>query len=80
MLLYKNNKEGNMAYFYEDWKHKKLTVEDSDGQFIMNFGEAERNMINNIDTMIEKGMSVEYLEYLKECLVKGKVQLKWNIS
>jgi len=69
-----------MAYFYEDWKHKKLTVEDSEGQFIMNFGEAERNMINNIDTMIEKGMTVEYLEYLKECLVKGKVQLKWNIS
>tara|TARA_B100000927_G_C16401931_1_gene443775 strand:- start:384 stop:593 length:210 start_codon:yes stop_codon:yes gene_type:complete len=69
-----------MAYFYEDWKHKKLTVEDKDGQFIMNFGEAERNMINNIDKMIEEGKTIEYLEYFKECLVKGKVQLKWNIS
>ena len=28
-----------MAYFYEDWKHKKLTVEDSDGQMFFNFGE-----------------------------------------
>jgi orotate phosphoribosyltransferase-like protein len=69
-----------MAYFYEDWKHKKLTVEDSEGQFIMNFGEAERSMIKNIDTMIEQGKTVEYLEYLKECLQKGKVELKWNIS
>ena len=30
-----------MAYFYEDWRHKKLTVEDTDGQFFLNFGEAE---------------------------------------
>ena len=69
-----------MAYFYEDWKHKKLTVEDEDGQMFFNFGEAEKNMIKNIDTMIEKGMTVEYCEYLKEWLQKGKVQLKWNIS
>ena len=69
-----------MAYFYQDWKHKKLTVEDEDGQMFFNFGEAEKNMIKNIDTMIEKGMTVEYCEYLKECLQKGKVQLKWNIS
>ena len=69
-----------MAYFYEDWRHKKLTVEDDNGQFFFNFGEAERNMINNIDKMIEEGKTVEYLEYIKECLQKGKVQLKWNIS
>ena len=69
-----------MAYFYQDWKHKKLTVEDEDGQMFFNFGEAEKNMIENIDTMIEKGMTVEYCKYLKECLQKGKVQLKWNIS
>jgi len=69
-----------MAYFYEDWRDKKLTVEDNEGQFIMNFGEAENNMISNIDKMIEEGKTVEYLEYFKECLQKGKVQLKWNIS
>ena len=56
-----------MAYFYEDWKHKKLTVEDKDGQFFLNFGEAETNMISNIDKMIEEGRTVEYLEYLHKC-------------
>ena len=69
-----------MAYFYEDWRHKKLTVEDTDGQFFLNFGEAEVNMISNIDKMIEEDKAVKYLEYLKECLQKGKLQLKWNIS
>jgi len=69
-----------MAYFYEDWKHKKLTVEDENGQFFLNFAEAENSMISNIDKMIEEGKTVEYLEYFKEWLQKGKVQLKWNIS
>jgi len=69
-----------MAYFYDDWKHKKLTVEDETGQMFFNFGEAENNMVRNIDKMIEEGRTVEYLEYFKECLQKGKVQLKWNIS
>ena len=78
-----------MAYFYEDWKHKKLTVEDDNGQFFFNFGEAENSMINNLqDTIInltegasdEKRMGINYLEYLVDCLQKGKVQVKWNIS
>ena len=68
-----------MAYFYDDWRDKKLYVE-KEGQFLFNFGEAEASMINNIDKMIEEGKTVEYLEYFKECLQKGKVQLKWNIS
>lgn len=68
-----------MAYFYDDWKDKKLYVE-KEGQFLFNFGEAETSMIKNIDRMIEEGKTVEYLEYFKECLQKGKVQLKWNIS
>lgn len=68
-----------MAYFYDDWKDKKLYVEQ-EGQFLFNFGEAETSMIKNIDRMIEEGKTVEYLEYFKECLQKGKVQLKWNIS
>ena len=55
-----------MAYFYQDWKHKKLTVEDENGQMFFNFGEAEKNMISNIDKMIEEGKTVEYLEYFKD--------------
>ena len=78
-----------MAYFYDDWKHKKLTVEDENGQFFLNFGEAEHSMINNLQDAIinltegasdEKRMGINYLEYLIECLQKGKVQVKWNIS
>ena len=28
-----------MGYFYEEWKNKKITVEDDGGQFIMDFGD-----------------------------------------
>ena len=49
-----------MGYFYQDWKDKKLFVEDSEGQFVMNF--------------------IGYMEYLVDCLKKGKVEVKWNIS
>ena len=78
-----------MAYFYEDWKHKKLTVEDENGQFFFNFAEAENSMINNLQDAIinltegasdEKRMGINYLEYLVDCLKQGKVQVKWNIS
>ena len=75
-----------MAYFYDDWKHKKLTVEDSDGQFFLNFGEAENNMVNTLTDLkkkIEEGdkdTAVHYVEYLIDCLNKRKVELKWNIS
>ena len=68
-----------MAYFYDDWKDKKLYVEQ-EGQFLFNFGEAENSMIENIENTLENGTSVEYLCYLQECLKKGKLQLKWNIS
>ena len=37
-----------MGYFYQDWKEKKMSVESSDGQFIMNFGEAEKSMIKRL--------------------------------
>ncbi len=78
-----------MAYFYDDWKHKKLTVEDTDGQMFFNFGEAELQMAENLEGAAinltegasdEKRMAINYIEYLAECLRKGKVQVKWNIS
>ena len=68
-----------MAYFYDDWRHKKLTVEDKDGQFFLNFGEAEHSMINNLKDAIEK-KDTSYMEYLVDCLEKRKVEIKWNIS
>ena len=39
-----------MGYFYEEWKNKKITVENDEGQFIMDFGEAEESMIDNLNT------------------------------
>ena len=78
-----------MGYFYQDWKDKKMFVEKEDGQFVMNFGEAEKSMIQNLEDAIvnitegasdEKQMGINYLEYLVDCLNKGKVEVKWNIS
>ena len=78
-----------MGYFYDDWKDKKMFVENEDGQLVMNFGEAEKSMIENLENAIinitqgasdEKRMGVAYMEYLADCLKKGKVEVKWNIS
>jgi hypothetical protein len=55
----------------------------------MNFGEAEKSMIENLENAVinltegasdEKRSGVAYLEYLAECLKKGKLEVKWNIS
>ena len=78
-----------MGYFYQDWKDKKMFVENEDGQLVMNFGEAEKSMIENLENAIinitegasdEKRMGVGYMEYLVDGLKKGKVEVKWNIS
>ena len=36
-----------MGYFYDDWRDKKMFVENEDGQLVMNFGESEKGMIEN---------------------------------
>ena len=78
-----------MGYFYQDWKEKKMFVENAEGQFVMNFGEAEKSMIQNLEDAVvnitegasdERRMAVNYLEYLVDCLDKNKVEIKWNIS
>ena len=78
-----------MGYFYEEWKNKKITVEDNEGQFIMDFGEAEDSMIDNLNTAkiwLEEGASDEKesakktIEYYIDCLKKGKLKVKWTIS
>jgi hypothetical protein len=66
-----------------------MSVENEEGQFVMNFGEAEKSMIENLENAVinltegasdEKRSGVAYLEYLAECLKKGKLEVKWNIS
>ena len=78
-----------MGYFFQEWKDKKMSVESFDGQFIMNFGEAEKSMIQNLEDAVvnltegasdEKSSAINYIEYLADCLKKGKVEVKWNIS
>jgi len=55
----------------------------------MNFGEAEKSMIQNLEDAVvnltngasdEKKSAINYIEYLADCLKKGKVEVKWNIS
>ena len=41
-----------MGYFYQDWKDKKMFVENGEGQFVMNFGEAEKSMIQNLEDAV----------------------------
>jgi len=78
-----------MGYFYQDWKEKKMFVEDANGQFVMNFGEAEKGMIENLENAIinltegasdEKSMAINTIQYYADMLKKGKLEVKWNIS
>ncbi len=77
-----------MAYFYQDWKDKKMTVE-VDGQFMLNFAEAELQMAENLENSAidlregasdEKEAAIRHIEHIADCLRKGKLELKWNIS
>ena len=72
-----------MGYFYQDWKDKKMFVENEDGQLVMNFGDPEKSMIENLKTPSinitegasdEKRMGVGYMEYLVDCLKKVKLK------
>tara|TARA_B100000683_G_scaffold112358_1_gene110568 strand:+ start:156 stop:392 length:237 start_codon:yes stop_codon:yes gene_type:complete len=78
-----------MGYFYEEWKNKKMTVENDEGQFIMNFGEAEDSMIDNLKTALiwleegasdEKESAKKTIKYYIDCLKTGKLKVKWTIS
>lgn len=78
-----------MGYFYQDWKDKKMFVENAEGQFVMNFGESEKGMIENLENAIvmltegasdEKSMAVNTIQYYADMLKKGKLEVKWNIS
>ena len=77
-----------MAYFYQDWKDKKMTVE-VDGQFMLNFAEAELQMADNLENSAinlregasdEKEAAIRHIEHIVDCLRSGKLELKWNIS
>ena len=74
---------------FKDSVNKKMFAIDRQGQYLFDFGIAEKEIAKSlIDAAIgikegasdEKRMGVDYIEYLADCLKTGKLQVKWNIT
>ena len=74
---------------FQDSVNKKMYAIDRDGQYLFDFGIAEKEIAKSLtDAAIgikegasdEKRMGVDYIEYLADCLKTGKLQVKWNIT
>ncbi len=74
---------------FKDSVNKKMFAIDREGQYLFDFGIAEKEIAKSlIDAAIgikegasdEKRMGVDYIEYLADCLKTGKLQVKWNIT
>ena len=74
---------------FKDSVNKKMFAIDREGQYLLDFGVAEKDIAKSLtDAAIgikegasdEKRMGVDYIEYLADCLKTGKLQVKWNIS
>ena len=74
---------------FQDSVNKKMYAIDREGQYLFDFGIAEKEIAKSlIDAAIgikegasdEKRMGVDYIEYLADCLKTGKLQVKWNIT
>ena len=74
---------------FKDSVNKKMFAIDRQGQYLLDFGIAEKEIAKSLtDAAIgikegasdEKRMGVDYIEYLADCLKTGKLQVKWNIT
>ena len=74
---------------FKDSVNKKMFAIDREGQYLFDFGVAEKEIAKSLtDAAIgikegasdEKRMGVDYIEYLADCLKAGKLQVKWNIT
>ena len=74
---------------FKDSVNKKMFAIDREGQYLLDFGVAEKDIAKSLtDAAIgikegasdEKRMGVDYIEYLADCLKTGKLQVKWNIT
>ena len=74
---------------FQDSVNKKMFAIDRKGQYLFDFGIAEKEIAKSLtDAAIgikegasdEKRMGVDYIEYLADCLKTGKLQVKWNIT
>ena len=74
---------------FKDSVNKKMFAIDRKGQYLFDFGIAEKDIAKSlIDAAIgikegasdEKRMGVDYIEYLADCVKTGKLQVNWNIT
>ena len=74
---------------FKDSVNKKMFAIDRQGQYLFDFGIAEKEIAKSLtDAAIgikegasdEKRMGVDYIEYLADCLKTGKLQVKWNVT
>ena len=74
---------------FQDSVNKKMYAIDREGQYLFDFGVAEKEIAKSLtDAAIgikegasdEKRMGVDYIEYVADCLKTGKLQVKWNIT
>ena len=74
---------------FKDSVNKKMFAIDRQGQYLFDFGIAEKEIAKSLtDAAIgikegasdEKRMGVDYIEYLADCLKSVKLQVKWNIT
>ena len=74
---------------FKDSVNKKMFAIDRQGQYLFDFGIAEKEIAKSLtDAAIgikegasdEKRMGGDYIEYLADCLKTGKLQVKWNIT
>ena len=74
---------------FKDSVNKKMFAIDREGQYLLDFGIAEKEIAKSLtDAAIgikegasdEKRMGVDYIEYLADCLKTGKLEVKWNIT
>ena len=74
---------------FKDSVNKKMFAIDRQGQYLFDFGIAEKEIAKSLtDAAIgikegasdEKRMGVDYIEYLADCLKTVKLQVKWNIT
>ena len=74
---------------FKDSVNKKMFAIDRQGQYLFDFGIAEKEIAKSLtDAAIgikegasdEKRMGVDYIEYLADCLKTGILEVKWNIT
>ena len=74
---------------FQDSVNKKMYAIDRDGQYLFDLGHAEQSICQSLTNAAialregasdEKEAAIRHIEHIVDCLRKGKLELKWNIS